>query len=262
MSKSWLGLEEKIIVITGGASGIGSELAKTLQNEGATVIIADHTVTTGELLNGSYCVNCDTIRRDSVEQMVQTVVQKFERLDALVNCVGIRSEKVLVDEEQPDRELDEVTFAMMWGVNVKSVYLCAQAAARQMKRQGGGTILNICVSSGEGQSIYAAMKGAVQGLTQGWAEELERYSIRVVGCTAQGSAANGKQFHGVLSALNSSHAFDAVGSTSVGLTGDSTGIADLAAYLLSDKAGAASGTTVEIQENRRMGGGSPMVVYG
>lgn len=129
MSKSWLGLEEKVIVITGGASGIGSELAKMLQNEGAAVIIADHTVTTGERLNGSYCVRCDTIRKDSVEQMIETVVQKFERLDALVNCVGIQSEKVLLDEEQPDRELDEVTFAMMWGINVKSVYICAQAAA-------------------------------------------------------------------------------------------------------------------------------------
>lgn len=262
MSKSWLGLEEKVIVITGGASGIGAQLSKTLQQEGAVVVIADHNVDTGEMRDGACCVRCDVIRRESAEEMVRIVTERFGRLDALVNCVGAQSEKVLLDEEHPERELDEVTFAMMWGVNVKSVYICSQAAARRMKQQGGGTILNICVSSGEGQSVYAAMKGAVQGLTQGWAGELERYSIRVVGCTAQGTAANGQNFQGVLAALNGAHAGAAMHGRSMGQEGESAGLSDLAAYLLSDKAEAASGTIVEIQENRRMGSDARMTVYG
>lgn len=255
MKTSWLGLENKVIVITGGTSGIGKHLAKTLGKEGATIVIADHQVKTGEIREGAYCVHCDVIRKDSAGEMVQTVVKKFGRLDVLVNCVGIQVERSLVDAAgtHPERELDETAFAMMWGVNVKSVYICAQASVRQMLRQKSGVIVNVCVStadtSKEGQSVYAATKGAVEGLTQGWARELEAHQIRVVGCTAQGKALEKTRYEGAMSVLRGVYGAAYSSVLPLGQEGKTGGIGDLVAYLISDKANGITGVTVELSQD-------------
>lgn len=255
MNTSWLGLENKVIVITGGTSGIGKHLVETLGKEGATVVIADHSAATGEMGAGTYCVHCDVIRKDSAEEMVKTVVRKFGRLDVLVNCVGVQMERSLVDAggKHPERELDETAFAMMWGINVKSVYICAQASVRQMLRQGGGTIVNVCVStedaSAEGQSVYAATKGAVEGLTQGWAKELEAHQIRVVGCTAQGKALEKGHYEGAMSALRGAYGAAYSSMLPLGQEGKTEGIGDLVAYLISDKANGITGVTVELSQD-------------
>lgn len=179
MSKSWLELKEKVIVITGGVSGIGKKLARTLKNESAVVVLADHTVKTGEVLDGVYCVQCDTIRQRSVEAMLQAVAEQFGSLDTLIHCVSPQPVKSLIDENHPDNELDEVDFSMAWGVGVKSVYVCAQAAARQMKRQGGGSIVVLIPSTEKADTLTNAVTAAVKALCDGWSEELKDSNITI-----------------------------------------------------------------------------------
>ena len=88
-------------------------------------------------------------------------------------------------DEGHQYELDEAVWDTVMTVNLKGVFLCAQAAAREMVRQGSGVILNMSSESGlegsEGQSVYAASKNAVNSLTRSWAKELGKKGVRVVG---------------------------------------------------------------------------------
>ena len=88
-------------------------------------------------------------------------------------------------DEGHQYELDEAVWDKVMNVNLKGVFLCAQAAAREMVRQGSGVILNMSSESGlegsEGQSVYAASKNAVNSLTRSWAKELGKKGVRVVG---------------------------------------------------------------------------------
>lgn len=144
MSKSWLGLEGNVVIVTGGASGIGKHVATTLKAAGAIPVVVDVNVNTGDELEGMYCVKCDVTSKDSVDAMAKAVVDKYGRIDALVNNAGVNLPRLLVDVkgEKPQYELDEKSFNIMFGINVKGLMFCAQAAARQMLKQGKGVIIN------------------------------------------------------------------------------------------------------------------------
>ena len=97
-------------------------------------------------------------------------MKKYGKIDALVNNAGINLPRLLVDVkgEKPEYELNEDSFGKMFAVNVKGVFLCAQAVARELVKQGHGVILNMSSESGkegsQGQSAYSATKGAVEQL--------------------------------------------------------------------------------------------------
>ena len=171
MSQSWLELEDKVVIVTGGASGIGKHVVDTLVKVGAQAVIVDMNVETGAELDGAYCVQCNVTDSASVQAMADAVVEKFGRIDALVNNAGINLPRLLVDVkgEKPQYELNDESFGKMFAVNVKGVFLCAQACARQMLKQGKGVIVNMSSESGkegsQGQSAYSATKGAVDSFT-------------------------------------------------------------------------------------------------
>ena len=183
---NWLNLEGKVVIVTGGASGIGNHVVSTLKAAGATPVIADISVETGEEKDGIFCTKCDVTNKESVEAMVAAVVEKYGKLDAIVNNAGVNLPRLLVDVkgEKPEYELDEKSFNIMFNINVKGLMYCAQAAARQMLKQGGGVIINMSSESGkegsQGQSAYSATKGACDSFTRSWAKELGKYNIRVV----------------------------------------------------------------------------------
>ena len=182
----WLNLEGKVVIVTGGASGIGNHVVTTLKDAGATPVIADISVETGEERDGIFCTKCDVTSKESVEAMVAAVVEKYGKLDAIVNNAGVNLPRLLVDVqgEKPQYELDEKSFNIMFNINVKGLMYCAQAAAKQMLKQGGGVIINMSSESGkegsQGQSAYSATKGACDSFTRSWAKELGKYNIRVV----------------------------------------------------------------------------------
>ena len=182
-------LEEKIVLITGGAQGLGYAMARGCSHNGATVIMAD---INEEKLAGSARIlqseglRCEGMKMDITDEQqirdtIGEIVKKYGRLDGIVNNAGITS-KVKFLESTPE-DFDRVI-----DLNLRSVYLCCRAAAEVMVRQGGGAIVNIAsvaARNGGGlmsTSLYAASKGGVISLTKGIAREqsrLVRFDIRL-----------------------------------------------------------------------------------
>ena len=177
-------LKDKVAVITGAANGIGRAVAETFAREGARLMLADlmeeelERVAAAIRQNGGEAQTfvCDVTDRSRVERLIAETSAQFGRLDIVVNNAGITADAQLVKmtEEQWDRVID---------VNLKGVFNVAQAAARVMKEQGSGVILNassiVGLYGNFGQTNYAATKWGVNGMTKTWARELGKYGIRV-----------------------------------------------------------------------------------
>ena len=266
MNQNWLELENKVVIVTGGASGIGKHVVDTLTSVGANAIIVDMNVETGEKIDGAYCVKCDVTSSESVNNMVNVVMEKYGQIDALVNNAGINLPRLLVDVlgEKPQYELNDESFGKMFAVNVKGVFLCAQACAKQMVKQGKGVILNMSSESGkegsQGQSAYSATKGAVDSFTRSWAKELGKYNIRVLACAPGIMEATGLR----TSAYNEALAYtrgckpedlstDYSKVIPMGRDGKLDEVGNLVAYLVSDRASYIAGTTVNISGGKSRG---------
>lgn len=266
MNQNWLGLEGSVVIVTGGASGIGKHVVDTLVNVGANAVIVDMSVETGEMRDGAFCVQCNVTDADSVQAMADTVVAKFGRIDALVNNAGINLPRLLVDVvgEKPQYELDSDSFDKMFNVNVKGVFLCAQACVRQMLKQGKGVIVNMSSESGkegsQGQSAYSATKGAVDSFTRSWAKELGKYNIRVLACAPGIMEATGLR----TAAYNEALAYtrgckpeelstDYTKVIPLGRDGKLDEVGDFVAYLVSDRASYIAGTTLNISGGKSRG---------
>lgn len=179
-------LSGKVAIVTGAASGIGKGIATCLAEAGADVVIADINEAgaqeTAKNLAEKTGVRALPIRVDvtssqSVQAMVEKTVEELGGIDILVNNAGIAKAAPLVDF--PEKDWDAVI-----AINLKGYFLCAQAVARQMLKQGrGGNIINISSKSGvrgsKDNSAYNATKFGVIGLAQGWSRELAPHGIRV-----------------------------------------------------------------------------------
>lgn len=266
MKENWLNLEGNVVVVTGGASGIGKHVVNSLSEVGATPVIVDMNVKTGEELDGVYCVQCNVADSESVQTMADTIVERYGHIDALVNNAGINLPRLLVDVagEKPEYELNDDSFSKMFNVNVKGVFLCAQACAKQMLKQGKGVIVNMSSESGkegsQGQSVYSATKGAVDSFTRSWAKELGKYNIRVLACAPGIMEATGLR----TTAYNEALAYtrgckpedlstDYTKVIPLGRDGKLDEVGDLIAYLVSDRASYIAGTTVNISGGKSRG---------
>lgn len=266
MNENWLGLQDKVVVVTGGASGIGKHVVTTLVSVGAKAVIVDMNVTTGDTVAGAYCVQCNVTDKDSVKAMAATIIEKYGRIDALVNNAGINMPRLLVDVkgERPEYELNEDAFNKMFAVNVKGVVLCAQACAKQMLKQGGGVILNMSSEAGkegsQGQSAYSATKGAVDSFTRSWAKELGKYNIRVLACAPGIMEATGLRTPAYNEALAYTRgckpeelSTDYSKVIPLGRDGKLDEVGDLVAYLVSDRSSYIAGTTINISGGKSRG---------
>lgn len=266
MVQNWLELEGEVVIVTGGASGIGKHVAEALRKVGARVVVADMNVETGKELDGAYCVKCNVTDPASVQAMVEAVVAKYGKIDALVNNAGINLPRLLVDVvgERPEYELDDAAFSKMFAVNVKGVFLCAQACAKQMVKQKKGVIVNMSSESGkegsQGQSAYSATKGAVDSFTRSWAKELGKYNIRVLACAPGIMEATGLRTPAYNEALAYTRgcrpedlSTDYSKVIPMGRDGKLDEVGDLVAYLVSDRASYIAGTTINISGGKSRG---------
>ena len=182
-------LDGLVALVPGGGGGIGSALAVALAGAGANVVVGgrtqeslDTTVAQVEAAGGEgLAVVADATDEADAERLVRGAVERFGRLDILINAVGGGAGKVLHNAEiYPRSDWDWIM-----DLNVRSTVVATQAAARQMIAQGsGGRILNISSVRGNlgikaGYSAYVAAKGAINSLTRQWATEWAPHGIRV-----------------------------------------------------------------------------------
>ena len=138
MSESWLNLEGKTVIVTGGASGIGKAVAQGFLNAGSNVVISDMAPEAPEMDEAAgklLYVKTDVTKVADVEAMVEKAKETFGTIDVLVNNAGINIPRLLVDPKDPkgQYELDEAVWDKVCNVNLKGVFFCAQAVGRVEK---------------------------------------------------------------------------------------------------------------------------------
>ena len=180
-------LKNKVALITGARQGMGKSDAIALAKQGVKVVVtdinqADCQKVVDEIKNSggeAIALRLDVSDKSEVDSVVAKIVKKFGQLDILINNAGICQFKPFLElsEKDWDRTID---------INLKGEFLCAQAAARIMKEQKGGTIVNIAsVAMGQqGVGIpniahYCASKGGIAAMTEALAVELAPFNIRV-----------------------------------------------------------------------------------
>ncbi|WP_078408618.1 3-oxoacyl-ACP reductase FabG [Priestia abyssalis] len=177
-------LENKVAIITGAANGLGLEAARIFIKEGAKVALVDFDEKTGtqrveELRDAggdAEFFKVNVADRNSVDAMVNGVIERFGKIDILINNAGITRDGFLT-------KLSVEDFQKVIDVNLTGVFHCTQAVVPHMIAQGKGKIISTSSVSGVygnlGQTNYAAAKAAVVGMTKTWAKELARKGINV-----------------------------------------------------------------------------------
>ena len=272
MSNTWLNLENKTVIVTGGASGIGKAVAQEFLNQSAKVVVCDMNEIVPEFENATddnflYVVT-NVTKKASVDAMIQKTVEKFGTVDVLVNNAGINIPRLLVDPKDAggQYELDEQIWDKVCDVNLKGVFFCGQAAARIMVEKGEGVLINMSSESGlegsEGQSVYAATKNAVNSLTRSCAKELGKLGVRVVGVAPGILEATGLRTLSYETALAYTRnitvdelraGYSKTSTTPLGRSGKLTEVADLVCYLSSEKASYIHGVTYNVAGGKTRG---------
>lgn len=177
-------LSSRVAVVTGGARGMGRQIALTLANRGADIVIGDvvdMTTAAEEISRATgrkvITVKTDVTSKAEVQNLVDTAVAQLKRVDILVNDAGITRRALLMDMSEEDWDA-------VLAVNLKGVFLCTQAAAKYMIAQRYGKIINIASIAGinallPGTANYATSKAGVIRFTAASALELGPYGINV-----------------------------------------------------------------------------------
>ena len=263
----WLNIEEKVVIVTGGSSGIGASIVEELCNLGAKVVNAD--IREGEFKHPNLLFKkTDVSSRKSVEEVVQTTKEVFKGIDAVVNNAGINIPALLVDakEVQGPYELNDQIFEKMTNINQKGVYLMGQAVGRELVKQGHGVIINMSSESGlegsEGQSAYAATKAAVNSFTRSWSKELGKKGVRVVGIAPGIMEETGLRTEAYETALSYTRGisvdtlregYSKTSTIPLGRSGKLDEVANVVAYFISERSSYISGITVNVAGGKTRG---------
>lgn len=265
---SWLQIANKVVIVTGGSSGIGKAIVEQLLTLNCKLILADlHPCPTLADSDNLTFIKTDVSSKQEIDALIAQTIQKYGRIDALVNNAGINMPRLLVDPKQPggQYELGEMDFDRMVNVNQKSVFLLSQAVAHHMIKATSGVIINMSSESGlegsEGQSCYAATKAALYSLTRSWAKELGKFGIRVIGVAPgilEKTGLRTLEYEQALAytrgisveKLREGYTKNAI---PLGRSGKLSEVADFVAYLISPKASYVSGVTYNINGGKTRG---------
>jgi len=184
MNNKTRSLEDRVALVTGAGSGIGSAVSQSFAENGARVMLLDVAEENGKSVENeirsktgiAQFYKCDVTSNDDVEQVVKEIIGKHGRIDILVNNARLMIRKTVVDlkEDEWDRVL---------GVNLKAVFLLSHHVIPHMVEGGGGCIVNIGsgwgLKGGEKAAAYCTAKGGVVNLTKAMAVDHGRQNIRV-----------------------------------------------------------------------------------
>ena len=243
-----MNLSGKVAIVTGASQGIGFACAKRYIDEGCKVMLVDvkdegAQVAAGLGANARF-FRADVSSKAEVDAMVQEVLAAWGRIDILVNNAGITHAADFLDLQEED-------FDRVLRVNLKSMFLCGQAVARQMVKQQSGSIINMSSVNAElaipNQVPYVVSKGGINQLTKVMALNLATHGVRVNGI-GPGTILTELAKKAVLASPEAKHTI--LSRTPLGRCGEPEEVASIAAFLASDEASYMTGQTMYVDGGR------------
>jgi 3-oxoacyl-[acyl-carrier protein] reductase len=245
-------LDNRVAIVTGAASGFGAEISRHYVAEGAKVVIADMNEqgakeVAAELGASTIAVECDVSKRAEVDNLVAATIEKFGKVDIVVNNAGY------THKNRPLLEVDEATFDRMFDVNVKSIFLMAHAVVPEMRKNGKGVIINTGSVSGirprPGLVWYSASKAAANLMSKAMAVELGPDNIRVNAiCPVMSPTGMIADFMGMPDTPENRSKF--IGNIPLGRLATPTDVAKAAVYLASDQSDFITGIELPVDGGR------------
>ena len=245
--------DNKVVIVTGGASGFGKGIVEKFINEGAKVLIADINYESAKEFSDELGKNAEALKVDvskalDVENMIKETVLKFSKIDILVQnaAIGMKP-RMLIDSS-------EELFDNLFKINVKSIYLGAKNIIPQfIKQKTAGNVINIVSTAAirprPGLALYNATKGALVPMTKALALEVAKYKIRVNGiCPVAGETPMLKEF---LGEQDPNTAYENFKSTiPLGRLAEPSDVASACLFLSSDEANFITGVMLEVDGGR------------
>ncbi len=244
-------LDGKVALITGAARGFGAGIAEVFAREGARLVLTDVdgegvakvAKSLGDKARG---LSADVTKATDWQNAVEVCVAKFGRLDIVVNNAGTSH------LNQPLLDVSEKEFDRVFAVNVKSIYLSAQAAVPIMRKQGGGVFINIgstaAIRPRPGLAWYNGSKGAVHLISRTMAVELAPDKIRV--CVIAPVAGDTPLLATFMGEDTPERRAAFVATVPLGRFSTPRDVANTALFLASDEAGFLTGNVVEVDGGR------------
>ena len=243
-------LDGKTAVVTGGARGIGLEIARTFINAGAQVVVGDIDDEAGaaavaELGGESKAryVRCDVRNGAAIEAMIDTTEAEFGPLGVFVNNAGVTRDATM-------RKMTEQQFDDIIDIHLKGTWNGTRAAAGRMRGHGGGAIVNISSISGKvglvGQTNYSAAKAGIVGLTKAAAKEVAFAGVRV-------NAVQPGLIRTAMTLAMPQHVWDEkMAEIPMGRAAEPAEVAQVVLFLASDMSSYMTGTVLEITGGRHI----------
>jgi glucose 1-dehydrogenase len=241
-------LSQKVAIVTGATQGIGLACAQRLIAEGAQVMLVDikpEGAQAAEALGDqARFFTADVSQKADVDALVAETLAVFGRIDILINNAGVTHKANFLDVTEED-------FDRVMRINLKSMFLCGQAVARQMAQQQSGCIINMSSVNSElaipDQVPYVVSKGAINQLTKVMSLNMAPYGVRVNGI-GPGTILTELAKKAVLGSPEARHTI--LSRTPLGRCGEPEEVASIAAFLASDDASYMTGQTLYVDGGR------------
>ena len=238
-------LENKVAIVTGGASGIGASMCKLFASEGAKVIAVDMAESLSYEAKNVEFYKLNVTDSLGCKALCDYAIEKYGKIDILVNNAGITRDSMT-------KKMTDEMWDLVIDVNLKGVFNLTRFVGPQMEIQGFGSIVNISsvvgVFGNIGQVNYAASKAGVIGMTMTWAKEFARKgaAIRV------NAIAPGYVMTDILKTVPQNLLDDFARLTMLGRLGQPEEIAKTALFLVSDDASYITGQTINVNGGMRL----------
>ena len=237
-------LQDKVAIVTGGAKGLGAEMAVTFAKEGAKVIAVDMAPLTYECENVEF-YQLNVTDGEACKTLFEYAKDKFGRIDILVNNAGITRDAMT-------RKMTDDMWDLVIDINLKGVFNLTRHIGPYMEEIGGGSIINISSVVGEygniGQANYAASKAGVIGLTKTWAKEFARKGVPV----RVNAIAPGYIMTDMMKTVPEDLLKKFAGLTMLGRLGQPEEIAKAALFLASDDSSYVTGHVLSVNGGMRL----------